>query len=105
MAWPCYGMGLKSFWIAFVCAHRMALKPKIWWTALGVLTIFILNCTRVTVMMIAMIDRWPISGYLGVNAHDTFNYLCYAALLALIFLFYAKTKSMQHPKPLQLAKV
>jgi exosortase/archaeosortase family protein len=96
MAWACYGLGLKSFWIAFVCAHQMALKKKVYWSVIGVMTIFLLNCIRVVVMMISIVDKWTIAEYLGTNAHDLFNYLCYAALLGLIFLFYAKTKDRQH---------
>lgn len=92
MAWACYGLGVKSFWIAFVCAHQMALKRKIYWSLIGVLTIFALNCIRVVVMMIALVQKWPIAEYLGTNAHDLFNYLCYAALLGLILVFYAQTK-------------
>ena len=96
-------MGLKSFWVAFVCAHKLELKPKIWWSVLGVVTIFLLNCIRVTVLMIAMIDRWPISEYLGANAHDTFNYLCYAALLGLVLLFYAKAKLLNYRSKISVA--
>lgn len=105
MAWACYGLGLKSFWIAFVCAHQMKLKQKVYWSVIGVITVFLLNCIRVVVMMISMVDKWTIAEYLGTNAHDLFNYLCYAALLGLIFIFYAKTKNNQHPKSLVLAKV
>jgi exosortase/archaeosortase family protein len=96
MAWACYGLGLKSFWVAFVCAHQMSLKQKVYWSVIGVMTIFLLNCIRVVVMMISIVDKWTIAEYLGTNAHDLFNYLCYAALLGLIFLFYAKTKDRQH---------
>lgn len=103
MAWPCYGLGLKSFWIAFVCAHKMAPKQKIYWSAIGVVTIFLLNCIRVIVILISMVDNWKIAGYLGTNAHDLFNYLCYAALLGLIMLFYAKSKSKHSIPPVQSA--
>jgi exosortase/archaeosortase family protein len=93
MAFPCYGLGVKSFWIAFVCAHQMPINKKALWSVIGVLIIFLLNCLRVMVIMIAMIEKWEVADYLGTNAHDLFNYLCYAALLGLILLFYAKTKS------------
>ncbi|RYG00657.1 MAG: hypothetical protein EOO07_35165 [Chitinophagaceae bacterium] len=99
MAWPCYGLGVKSFWIAFVCAHQMVPKEKIYWSVAGVLVIFVLNCIRVMVMMIAMVEKWAIAEYLGINAHDLFNYLCYAALLGLILFFYSKNKQPKYPLP------
>ncbi|RYE50467.1 MAG: hypothetical protein EOP48_19710, partial [Sphingobacteriales bacterium] len=93
MAFPCYGLGVKSFWVAFVCAHRMDLKQKLAWSVAGIFLIFFLNCVRVSLMMIAMVDRWNIAQSLNTNAHDFFNYVCYAALLGLILLFYRKVKT------------
>lgn len=92
MAWACYGLGLKSFWVAFVCAHSLTLRKKILWSLLGVFTVFVLNCVRVVVLMIATVNQWAFADYMGTNNHDLFNYVCYAALLGLIFLFYAKAK-------------
>jgi exosortase/archaeosortase family protein len=92
MAWACYGLGLKSFWVAFVCAHQMTLKQKIAWSVVGVFVIFLLNCFRVTLMMIAMAENWKIVDSLNTNAHDFFNYLCYAAILGLILVFYKKAE-------------
>lgn len=100
MAWACYGLGVKSFWIAFVCAHQMSLKKKVLWSIGGVLTILILNSVRVIVMMVSILENWTIAEYLGTNAHDLFNYLCYTALLGLIMLFYAKVKPTDtHKRP------
>ncbi len=99
MAWACYGLGLKSFWVAFVCAHHMRLSGKIAWSLVGVITIFLLNCIRVTVLMIAKVDNWKIADYMGTNNHDLFNYLCYAALLVLVVSFYAKAKIIYKQMP------
>jgi exosortase/archaeosortase family protein len=104
MAWACYGLGLKSFWIAFICAHHMSLKKKILWSSIGVFTIFFLNCIRVVVMMISMVEKWTIAEYLGTNAHDLFNYLCYAALFGLILLFYAKANTKQQVDSIATSK-
>ncbi|RYY43417.1 MAG: hypothetical protein EOO06_19730, partial [Chitinophagaceae bacterium] len=99
MAFPCYGLGVKSFWVAFVCAHKLSWKQKLNWSIAGVMTIFILNCIRVAVLMISMVDKWSIADSLGTNAHDFFNYLCYAALLCLILFFYSKNKQAKSPLP------
>jgi exosortase/archaeosortase family protein len=104
MAWACYGLGLKSFWIAFVCAHKMPWKQKLYWSVSGVGAIFFLNCIRVVVMMISMVDKWTIAEYLGTNAHDLFNYLCYIALMGLILAFYAKAKPQQKSPPIAALK-
>ncbi|RYY69415.1 MAG: hypothetical protein EOO13_09595 [Chitinophagaceae bacterium] len=99
MAFPCYGLGVKSFWVAFVCAHKQTWKQKFNWSVLGVFTIFLLNCMRVAVIMISMVDKWSIADYLGTNAHDLFNYLCYAALLCLILFFYSKNRQAKSSLP------
>ena len=104
MAWACYGLGLKSFWVAFVCANRMELKHKIYWSLLGVLSIFLLNCLRVMIMMIAMVEKWTIAEYLGTNAHDLFNYLCYAALFGLVLIFFSKAKTNTQNTPVPSLK-
>lgn len=93
MAWACLGLGVKSFWLAFVLAHKMPIRQKINWCLLGILTIFFVNCVRVVLMMIALVDKWSIAGYLGTNAHELFNYLSYAVLLLLVFYYYSKTGS------------
>jgi|GEM_PF-2068408 len=93
MAWACLGIGVKSFWIAFVCAHRLPIRQKVNWVVLGVVTIFFVNCIRVVIMMIAMVEKWSIAEYLGTNAHELFNYLSYAVLLLLVLYFYSKTGS------------
>ncbi|RYZ24218.1 MAG: hypothetical protein EOO10_20595 [Chitinophagaceae bacterium] len=104
MAWPCLGIGVTSFWLAFVVAHRMPIRQKVKWSLIGVVTIFIVNCTRVVIMMIAMVERWPISEYLGTNAHELFNYLSYAVLLLLVMVYYAKTGSSSKSSQKVLAK-
>lgn len=91
MAWPCLGLSIKSFWVAFVLAHQKPATPTLKWIAIGVLTIFLLNCIRVAFMMISMVEEWTIAEYLGTNAHDLFNYICYAALAVLIFIYYKKS--------------
>ncbi|RZJ98616.1 MAG: hypothetical protein EOO46_24945, partial [Flavobacterium sp.] len=99
MAFPCYGLGVKSFWVAFICAHKLTWKQKLNWSIAGVMTIFILNCIRVAVLMISMVDKWSIADSLGTNAHDFFNYLCYAALLCLILFFYSKNRQAKSSLP------
>ena len=98
MAWPCLGMGVQSCWLAFICAHHMRLSRKIQWSAGGIFAIFVVNCVRVAVMMIAMVERWTIADYLGTNAHDLFNYVCYVVLLFLVLLFYSRTKKRSSRK-------
>ncbi|RYZ28791.1 MAG: hypothetical protein EOO10_08365 [Chitinophagaceae bacterium] len=99
MAFPCYGLGVKSFWVAFVWAHKQTWRQKLNWSVIGVVTIFLLNCIRVAVLMISMVDKWSIADSLGTNAHDFFNYLCYAALLCLILFFYSKNRQINSPLP------
>lgn len=88
MVYSCIGLGVMTFWLAFTLAHSIPWKKKVFWLSIGVLSIWIINCTRVAVIMIATIKNWNPSKYL--NHHDIFNILSYILLIILMLIFIKK---------------
>lgn len=87
MGWPCYGMMINSFWLAYVLAHSSPLKRKLIWSFAGILSIYLLNCIRVSLMMVAMEKYWTIGKLLSTNNHDLFNYLSYIIIILMIIMY------------------
>ncbi len=97
MGWPCVGLGILSFWAAFVLANKMTLRKKLIWLMSGFLVIWILNCLRTALLMIALeknVKEWKKSWAFGrtLDHHDLFTYACYIFLFGLIYFFYRRFK-------------
>ncbi|MBX3257762.1 MAG: exosortase/archaeosortase family protein [Chitinophagaceae bacterium] len=97
MAWQCVGLGILSFWLAFILANKMTLRKKIIWIVTGFLVVWVLNCIRTTLLMLALennVKSWKKTWTIGkgLDHHDIFNYCCYILLLVLIYFFYKKFK-------------
>lgn len=100
MNWQCVGLGIFSFWAAFILANSMSWKRKILWGASGFLAIWFLNCCRTALLMIALENNWKEwkQGWMHgrtLDHHDLFNYGCYIILLGMIFLFYRRFSAKQ----------
>ncbi len=99
MAWQCVGLGIMSFWAAFILAHKMRTLKKVTWVIAGWLVVWILNCIRTTLLMVALesnVKEWKRSWAIGkgLDHHDIFNYGCYILLLTLLYLFYKRRKNL-----------
>jgi exosortase/archaeosortase family protein len=92
---PCLGLGIISFWLAFVLAQNTSWKPKMIWSISGLLSIWLLNCLRIGVLMLSMERNW--AGFKTIDHHDLFNYLCYAVIVAFIYAYNRRT----NPVPLR----
>lgn len=98
MNWQCVGLGIFSFWAAFVLANGMNRSQKIKWGIGGFLAIWFLNCCRTALLMIALENNWKEwkQGWKHgrtLDHHDLFNYGCYVVLLGMIWFFYKKFKN------------
>lgn len=88
MVYACIGLGIKSFWAGFVLAHSIPWKKKVLWTLIGLLVIWIINCFRVAIILIAAIKRWNINRFM--DHHDFFNIIAYIFIFILIIIFLRK---------------
>ncbi len=91
MGYDCIGYGVMSFWTAFVVANNQPWKPKLCWTVIGCLLTWVINCVRVTTLMIALSNNWPISGF--IDHHTLFNIISYCFLLAMIYVYIRTNKT------------
>ncbi len=91
MQYQCVGLGLMSFWTAFVIAHKAGWKTKAAWVAGGLGAICLINSFRVAILLVALNDRWP--GVKTVDHHELFNYIAYALIATMMYLYYRRSES------------
>ena len=84
---PCLGLGIISFWIAFVVAHEQNWKIKLAWCLAGLILITLINCIRIAILLLSLHKNWR--EFVGLNHHDLFNLACYICIFFLI-CFYNK---------------
>jgi exosortase/archaeosortase family protein len=85
LSYECLGFGIMSFWIAFIVADRSNLKRKALWCFAGVALIWVINCWRIAILMLALQNKWPQSKH--IDHHDMFNVAAYLLILLLIYLY------------------
>jgi len=90
MAWACIGLEIMSFWAAFALADTTPLRTKLRWLFTGLFSIWLINCLRVAILVIAKQSNWE--GLLQLDQHDLFNNLAYTLVLLLMFVYYRKNK-------------
>lgn len=96
--WACLGLGVLSFWTAFVTAHRARWPYKLKWVLTGVVLITALNITRIALIALALHLNWKL--FMSIELHLAFNIASYVLILALAFWFTVKYKRYQ-PEPKQ----
>ena len=85
MVYQCVGYGIMSFWAAFVIANKATIYKKVFWLVSGWGVIWIVNCLRVTVLLIALRDNWPLNKY--IDHHTFFNIVAYGFIFLLMYIF------------------
>ncbi|MEP7165496.1 MAG: hypothetical protein ABI741_12425 [Ferruginibacter sp.] len=86
----CVGYGVMSFWIAFVVASAGSFKKKVLWIIGGLLFIWLLNITRLSLLLVAINKGWPMP--LGWDHHTWFNIFAYLFIFTFMFLFNRQDK-------------
>ena len=90
IVYECVGYGIMSFWIAFVVASEGSFKKKITWIIAGLLFIWLLNITRLSLLLVATNKGWPIP--LGWDHHTWFNIFAYCSIFIFIYIFNRSNK-------------
>jgi len=87
---PCLGLGIISFWFAFVLSHKDTWQRKFWWCSFGLIAISIINCVRIVMLLISLNSNWEENQ--SFDHHDLFNLSAYILIYFLVY-FYHKTES------------
>lgn len=91
MVYSCLGIGLISFWTAFVVANKGSIKKKLLWIIAGLLSIWLINVARVALLLLAINKNWTAPFHFG--NHTLFNIAVYTAILMLIFFYDRSTRT------------
>ena len=102
MVYKCVGYGVMSFWAAFVLANNTSLLKKSIWLILGWIIIWIINCLRVTLLLVTIQNHWPINRFL--DHHTLFNIFSYCLIFVLIYIFIKREKTLLIDKVKRIAK-
>lgn len=81
----CVGYGVMSIWIALVVASAGKLKKKLFWLFFGLLFIWLLNITRLCLLLVATNKGWAMP--LGWDHHTWFNIFAYLFIIIFMILF------------------
>jgi exosortase/archaeosortase family protein len=77
-------------WAAFTIADTTAIRTKVLWCLGGFFCIWLINCIRVAVLMIALKNKWQTAQ--AMSHHDTFNIAAYALIMVLMFIYYKRNQ-------------
>ncbi len=100
LVYSCLGVGVMSFWLAFVMANTGGWLRKAVWIIGGMFCIWLINITRLGLLLVTSNKNQSMP--FGLDNHTFFNILGYAAIFVLIY-FYDKT-SKSSEKPLRTVK-
>lgn len=85
LIYACLGVGVSCFWLAFVVANKGTWLKKTYWVLGGILAIWIINVTRISLFLISVNNNTKMP--LGMDNHDFFDVLAYIAIFGLMFLY------------------
>lgn len=85
LIYACLGVGVLSFWLAFVVANRGVFLKKLIWVIGGMIFIWLINIIRICLFLISVNKQQKMP--LGLDNHTFFNALAYAAVFVMIFFY------------------
>lgn len=90
LSYGCLGLGINSFWLAFVIANSGTWQRKVYWCLGGMLLIWVINCCRIALLLIALEKNWQDLHY--IDHHDVFNIVSYILILSLMYFYTSERK-------------
>ena len=85
----CLGLGVFSFWAAFVLAFPKPIKQKLKFLIKGLVSIFLLNVFRLIILTILTVEIPNEKEYFNYH-HDAFNFFVYTVLFIMIYFWVKK---------------
>lgn len=84
LSYSCLGIGVYSFWIAYVLTGRGSFKTRVLWLSVGLVSLWIINVSRITLVAQAFSYDWAMP--LGIDHHTWFNIVAYVFIFLLIII-------------------
>ncbi len=85
LVYSCLGIGLLSFWMAFILANETTLRRKIIFCLSGMAGIFLVNVGRLVMLVLSANGYW--TWKTDTDHHTLFNIACYLLILSMMLLF------------------
>ncbi len=92
----CIGLGIASFWLAFVLVSNNTWAKKISWMAVGLMAIFLLNSLRIAVLLYALQTQWH-QVFAFIDHHTLFNITSYLFIFLLSWSYTKNTLMVAGP--------
>ncbi|MEO6456450.1 MAG: hypothetical protein ABIN97_20405 [Ginsengibacter sp.] len=91
IVYSCLGYGVMSFWIAFICANKGNLSRKFFWILGGLLLIWLINVTRICLLLLASNKHWQTLP--PFDHHTLFNIAAYLTIFILMYFYDRSNKT------------
>lgn len=82
---PCLGLGIMSFWTAFILTNSGGWIRKLAWWIGGVLCVMFINSWRIALFIVALDRNWAQNS--NVDHHDLFNVAAYTMIGILMYSY------------------
>ena len=92
---PCVGLGVISFWIAYIITNTGHWKRKFLWSIMGVLAICFINTLRIAFLLISIDNNW--TQHISIDHHDLFNIAAYTFIILMMYLYNKKSSATVPP--------
>lgn len=94
VVYKCLGLGVMSFFAAFVIAYPKSVKAKIVFIIAGILVLQFLNVIRF--MLLAVF--WTKTGSTTLDHHSIFNFVIYLIVAAALYFWVNPVSQKKHAK-------
>jgi exosortase/archaeosortase family protein len=96
VGYSCLGIGIISFWTAFVFSNQVRFNYKFKWWVSGLFLFIQGNVCRIVLLVIAANRKWPF--LLNLDSHFWFNLIMYGLIFIFIYFFDRFSLSKERPK-------
>jgi exosortase/archaeosortase family protein len=90
VGFDCLGLGVISIWVAYVVAHKLSFLQKTLWVLIGVFILYLLNISRISLLVMAYEYQWNDWKKLGLDHHTLYNIVSYILMFVMAWLFVEK---------------
>lgn len=97
MVYSCIGVGIMSFWAAFVLANAAGFLKKLLWTVAGLTLIWFINCWRIAILLYTLAKNGNINKF--AEHHNLFNAICYLVVFIMMYFFTRKPTTKRTLSP------